>query len=72
MGAIGNDYWLGFDAKGHDKQGKCSTCRLRFTWRGRPLLKHALCPHCKQPLERTSHEMKRFRHVSEPHPLEVR
>ena len=58
-----------FGQLAHDKQGKCERCELRYTWRGKPLLRQALCPKCKHPLARTSHEMKRFRHIYDVHPL---
>ena len=51
-------------------QGKCSRCRLRYEWRGRPLLRRARCPRCKHYLERTSRDLKRFRTVVET-PLEA-
>lgn len=39
-------------------QGKCPKCRVRFEWRGKPLLRDAFCPTCHAPLSRTSHLLK--------------
>ncbi len=39
-------------------QGKCPHCAIRFLWDGAPKVKHALCPRCDTPLQRTSHESK--------------
>ncbi len=49
-------------------QGRCRPCAVAFRWQGRPLLKRALCPFCKQPLSRTSRHLKSNR-WDETHPL---
>ena len=36
-------------------KGKCVHCRLGYKWRGRPLLRKAVCPVCGDHLRRTSH-----------------
>jgi len=53
-----------------DTQGKCQTCKVRVLWKGRPLLRDALCSRCKQPLWRTTRELRNWPVVRE-HPLEV-
>lgn len=35
--------------------GRCHSCKIRFTWRGSPLLRNAFCPHCGKPLHQTTH-----------------
>jgi hypothetical protein len=35
--------------------GRCHHCNIRFVWQGEPLLRHALCPLCKRPLNQTTH-----------------
>lgn len=39
-------------------QGRCRPCKKAFRWNGRPLLRDALCPSCKEPLSRTSRSLK--------------
>jgi len=39
-------------------QGKCVTCRVRYVWRGRPLLRAARCPQCKYLLAQTTKFLK--------------
>lgn len=34
--------------------GRCRPCDVIFKWEGRPLLRDALCPNCKRPLDRTA------------------
>lgn len=51
--------------RGEQTQGRCRPCRIRFVWRGKPLLRDALCPRCKQPLARTTHELRQYRTVVE-------
>lgn len=31
--------------------GSCPSCKLSFRWRGAPIVAHAGCPRCAQPLE---------------------
>ena len=35
--------------------GKCVRCRVRWTWKGAPLLRDACCPDCGGKLYQTSH-----------------
>ena len=35
-------------------QGKCTDCQVRWMWRGKPLVRDAICPACFRPLDRTS------------------
>ena len=56
--------------RGQQTQGKCTPCRRRYVWKGRPLLRRALCPSCRRPLDRTTHILKKFATVVET-PLEV-
>lgn len=35
-------------------QGKCIDCQVRWVWRGKPLVRDAICPVCTSPLDRTS------------------
>lgn len=35
--------------------GKCWKCKLRFVWKGKPLLRDAYCCRCKTKLEKTTH-----------------
>lgn len=35
-------------------QGRCRPCKAAYRWEGPPLLRVALCPHCKKPLSRTT------------------
>ena len=39
-------------------QGKCVTCRVRYVWQGRPLLRAARCPRCLYLLAQTTHILK--------------
>ena len=39
-------------------QGKCSDCKIRWIWNGKPLVREARCPECGESLERTSHHLK--------------
>lgn len=48
-----------------ETQGRCRGCRVRFVWKGKPLLRDALCNRCKQPLDRTSRELRRHQTVVE-------
>lgn len=34
--------------------GRCRPCDLLYTWRGKPLLREALCAECRRPLDRTA------------------
>ena len=42
-----------------ERQGKCRRCALRWCWyvnrRGNPKLRDSYCPHCGDPLARTSY-----------------
>lgn len=51
-------------------QGKCVRCAVAFRWRGKPLLRNALCPRCKEPLSKTTRHLKSMPWV-ESHPLMV-
>lgn len=42
----------------NETQGKCTTCKVRWLWQGRPRLKDALCPQCGKKLDRTTHFLK--------------
>lgn len=35
--------------------GRCPKCLIHFTWRGKPLLRDALCPFDKTPLRRAAY-----------------
>lgn len=49
-------------------QGKCFRCKVAFRWKGKPLLREALCPRCKEPLSKTSRHLKSLPWVEEhPH-----
>ena len=38
-----------------ETSGRCRRCEIRFVWKGKPLLKHAICPYCASPLYLTTH-----------------
>jgi hypothetical protein len=52
------------------KQGRCRPCKIRVVWEGKPLLRDALCPRCKAPLDRTSSDLRSVQTVDE-HPFAV-
>jgi predicted amidophosphoribosyltransferase len=52
--------------------GRCWRCKVIFQWAGRPLLKNALCPRCKKPLDRTAVSLVSHTPILEDeHPLEL-
>jgi hypothetical protein len=44
------------------KKGKCSKCMILFTWNSTTLLRHACCPICQKPLERTTYLLQGYNH----------
>jgi len=38
----------------NQKQGKCTSCKLAFVWKNKPLVRNALCPYCQMPLSQTT------------------
>lgn len=51
--------------------GRCRPCGAIFQWQGRPLLRDALCPRCRQPLDRTAAGIARHIPIVEEHPVYI-
>lgn len=51
-------------------QGRCKPCRIRVVWTGRPLLRDALCPRCRDPISRTTRTLRYHLTVTKEHPFE--
>lgn len=55
--------------------GRCRPCGVVFSWQGKPLLRDALCPRCKRPLDRTAVALLKPGNgvgiVSNQHPLQA-
>lgn len=52
------------------KFGRCAPCKTIFEWRGRPLVRDALCPRCKVPLDRTAANLVKRIPIVDEHPFE--
>jgi len=46
--------------------GRCPNCLIRFTWKGKPLLKDAFCPFCRSKLKQTTHLWKGINSTRQP------
>lgn len=40
------------------RQGKCVGCKVRWVWKGKPLVRDAACGVCGSPLEQTTYRLK--------------